>query len=123
MQVSKAFLQDFAYLANRYGWTAADIEEMKAAVGVNEGAGRRYITTLAAAHRAGYEQTQGNGYIRLDAWCALKGWSGLSVPVIEAPCSQQLSPSLKVSLHNHLKDQHEKSRQSIAVSDESQDGG
>lgn len=72
MQVSKSFLQDFAYLANLYGWTAADIEEMKVAVRANEDAGRRYITTLAAAHRAGYEQTPGNHYMRLHTWCALQ---------------------------------------------------
>lgn len=72
MNVSKVFLKDFAYLANRYGWTPADIEEMKAAVRANESAGRRYITTLAAAHRAGYEQTIENNYVRLDAWRAKK---------------------------------------------------
>jgi hypothetical protein len=72
MQVSKSFLQDFAYLANRYGWTAADIEEMKAAVRANEDAGRRYVTTLAAAHRAGYEQTVGNHYMRLHTWRTLQ---------------------------------------------------
>jgi hypothetical protein len=84
MQVSKSFLQDFAYLANRYGWTAADIDEMKAAVRAHEDAGRRYITTLAAAHRAGYEQASENGYIRLNAWCAEQGWpdpfSGTDAP-------------------------------------------
>jgi hypothetical protein len=88
MQVSKSFLQDFAYLANRYGWTAADIEEMKAAVRTNEDAGRRYVTTLAAAHRAGYEQTPDNGYIRLHAWCVESGRPGLSVLNTEAPCTQ-----------------------------------
>jgi hypothetical protein len=75
MQVSETFLRDFAYLANRYGWTAVDIEEMRAAIRANEGNGRRYITTLAAAHRAGYEQTSDNGYIRLNAWCAEQGWA------------------------------------------------
>jgi hypothetical protein len=88
MQVSKSFLQDFAYLANRYGWTAADIEEMKAAVRANEEAGRRYVTTLAAAHRAGYEQTRQNGYIRLHAWCAKKGWPDLVASTPEAPCTR-----------------------------------
>jgi hypothetical protein len=88
MQVSKTFLKDFAYIANRYGWTAADIEEMKAAVRTNEDAGRRYVTTLAAAHRAGYEQTKDNGYIRLHAWCAKQGWPGLSASGMEAPCTQ-----------------------------------
>lgn len=88
MQVSKAFLQDFAYLANRYGWTAADIEEMKAAVRANEGAGRRYITRLAAAHRAGYEQSADNGYMRLNAWCAEKGWPDIATSTGEAPCTR-----------------------------------
>jgi hypothetical protein len=73
VKVSQAFLDDFSYLASRYSWTAADIEEMKAAVRANEPAGRRYITTLAAAHRAGYEQTPENGYIRLRDWCAKTG--------------------------------------------------
>lgn len=76
MQVSKAVLLDFAYLANRYGWTVVDIEEMKAAVRANEDAGRRYVTTLAAAHRAGYEQTPDNHYMRLHVWCALQESSG-----------------------------------------------
>ena len=62
MQVSKYFLRDFAYLANRYGRTAADIEEMNAAVRADKNTGRRYITTLAAAHRARYEQTLHNGW-------------------------------------------------------------
>jgi hypothetical protein len=88
MQISKFFLQDFAYLANCYGWTAADIEEMKAAVRANEEAGRRYVSTLAAAHRAGYEQTQQNGYIRLNAWCAKKGWPDLAASTLEAPCAR-----------------------------------
>jgi hypothetical protein len=86
MQVSKSFLRDFAYLANRYEWTAADIEEMKAAVHSNEDAGRQYITTLAAAHRAGYEQTRDNGYMRLHAWCAEQGW-----PDAYASSSQEVS--------------------------------
>ena len=88
MNVSKSFLQDFAYLANRYGWTAADIEEMKAAVHANEEAGRRYITTLAAAHRAGYEQTPNNGYIRLHAWCVENGRPGFSTSIPEASCTR-----------------------------------
>lgn len=88
MQVSKYFLQDFAYLANRYEWTAADIEEMKAAVRSNEDAGRRYITMLAAAHRAGYEQTSGNGYIRLHAWCIENGRPGFSALTPAVPCTR-----------------------------------
>lgn len=75
MLVSKPFLRDFAYLANRYGWTPADIEEMKAAILAKENSSRRYITTLAAAHRAGYEQTSENGFMGLNVWCAARGWA------------------------------------------------
>ncbi|MBK4739212.1 hypothetical protein [Noviherbaspirillum pedocola] len=86
MLVSKPFLRDFAYLANRYGWTPADIGEMKAAIRANEDVGRRYITTLAAAHRAGYEQTPENGFMRLDVWCAERGWTSFDDP--EGACNQ-----------------------------------
>ena len=74
MKVSKQFLKDFAELANRYGWTPDDIEEMREAIRVNEEDGKRYITALAAAHRAGYEQSRENGYIRLHNWCAANGY-------------------------------------------------
>jgi hypothetical protein len=74
MLVSKSFLRDFAYLANRYGWMPSDIVEMKTAIRANEDSGRRYITTLAAAHRAGYKQTAENRFMRLDIWCAASGW-------------------------------------------------
>ena len=74
MNVSRQFLRDFAYLANRYGWNAADIEEVKAHMREHVEPMRWYWTTLAAAHRAGYEQTKENGFIRLQAWCDLKGW-------------------------------------------------
>ena len=73
MNVSKPFLRDFAYIANRYEWTPADIEEMKAAVRAHPETGKRYITALSAAHRAGYEQTPENGFMRLGAWCAAHG--------------------------------------------------
>lgn len=68
MKVSKQFLRDFAYLANLYGWTAADIEDVKAQTKTNPNEMRTYWTTLAAAHRAGYQQTVANGYMRLTAW-------------------------------------------------------
>lgn len=74
MKGSKQFLKDFAYLANRYRWTPADIEEIKAHTRENPGPIQRYWTNLAIAHRAGYEQTAENGYIRLQAWSAQKGW-------------------------------------------------
>lgn len=75
MKVSKQFLRDFAYLANLYAWTPADIEEIKEQTRANPEAMRRYWTNLAIAHQAGYEQTPENGYIRLREWCLLQGWS------------------------------------------------
>jgi hypothetical protein len=69
MKVSKQFLRDFAYLANFYGWTAADIEDVKAQTRASAEL-RDYWTRLAGAHRAGYKQTEKNGHIRLGAWCA-----------------------------------------------------
>ena len=74
MKVSRQFLRDFAYLANRYGWHAADIEDVKAHMREHVEPMRQYWSRLAAAHRAGYEQTKENGFIRLQAWCDLKGW-------------------------------------------------
>jgi hypothetical protein len=82
MLVSKSFIQDFAYLANRYGWTPADVEEMKAAIRQNEPAGKHYITVLAGAHRDGYVQTPENGHIRLEAWYAQQG-----IAVFQPTCS------------------------------------
>lgn len=67
MKVSRDFLRDFAYLANLYRWDAADIEDVKAQTRAAPEL-RRYWTTLAAAHRAGYEQTRENGFERLEAW-------------------------------------------------------
>ena len=64
-KVSKLFLRDFAELANRYHWSADDIEEMKQFV---RDGGRAYLETLAKAHRDGYEQTEENNFIRLDRW-------------------------------------------------------
>lgn len=68
MKVSKDFLRDFAYLANLYGWDAADIEDVKAQTRANPEPMRRYWTTLAAAHRTGYRQNAANGYERLEVW-------------------------------------------------------
>lgn len=72
MRVSKQFLRDFAYLANRYGWTPADIEDVKQATRENPEL-VRYWQNLAIAHQAGYEQTAENGFIRLREWCAQSG--------------------------------------------------
>ena len=68
MKVSQDFLRDFAYIANLYGWDAADIEDVKAQTRANPDPMRRYWTALAAAHRAGYQQNEANGYERLRVW-------------------------------------------------------
>jgi hypothetical protein len=80
MKVSRQFLQDFAYIANRYGWTAADIEQVKEATRADPDRMCRYWSTLAKAHRAGYEQNAANGFIRLHVWCAANGMEGPSMP-------------------------------------------
>ena len=79
VRVTRAFLADFEYLASRYGWTPTDIEEVKAHTREHFDLMSRYWSTLAAAHRAGYEQTRENGYIRLSAWCEKQGWPNLTL--------------------------------------------
>ena len=73
MNVSRQFLKDFAEIANRYEWNAHDIEDIKAHMRENFEPMKHYWSTLAAAHRAGYEQTKENGFMRLQAWCVEKG--------------------------------------------------
>lgn len=67
MLVSKQFLRDFAYIANYYGWTDADVEEVKKQTRASPEL-RYYWSELAAAHRAGYRQTKENNYMRLAEW-------------------------------------------------------
>ena len=74
MKTSKQFLKDFAYLANYYGWTPADIKDIKAQGSFDSESMARYWTTLANAHRAGYAQTASNGFMRLGLWCSIQGW-------------------------------------------------
>ena len=68
MKVSKQFLRDFAYIANLYGWNAEDVEDAKAQTRTSPGEMCRYWTQLAAAHRAGYQQTAANNFMRLEQW-------------------------------------------------------
>jgi hypothetical protein len=71
MLVSKQFLRDFAYIANVYGWNAEDVEDAKKQTRAHPEL-RSYWTQLAAAHRAGYEQTRANNYMRLDQWLQMQ---------------------------------------------------
>lgn len=65
--VSKAFMRDFAYLANFYGWEASTVEEVKEETRGNPEL-MRYWQRLARAHRQGYRQTRENNWQRLEAW-------------------------------------------------------
>lgn len=72
MKVSKRFIQDFAYIANWYGWSAEDVEDAKAQTRANPDEMVPYWARLAAAHRAGYQQTADNNYMRLGQWLQLR---------------------------------------------------
>jgi len=72
MMFSKQFLRDFACIANLYGWNAEDVEDAKAQTKSNPGELVPYWTRLAAAHRAGYQQTVDNNYMRLGQWLQLQ---------------------------------------------------
>lgn len=76
MKVSKRFLRDFAYIANLYGWNAEDVEDAKAQTRANPDEMCAYWTQLAAAHRAGYQQTRENNFMRLGQWIQLQGGAG-----------------------------------------------
>lgn len=67
MKVSKAFLQDFAYIANLYEWDDRTVEEVKEQTRGSPEL-MRYWQELAAAHRAGYVQNRGNNWMRLGQW-------------------------------------------------------
>ncbi len=67
MLVSRQFLKDFAYIANYYGWTDKEVEEVKAETR-NSPELRYYWQELARAHRQGYRQTKENNYMRLAEW-------------------------------------------------------
>ena len=85
-------MKDFAYLANYYGWTPADIENIKAQTRADPRPMASYWTKLANAHRAGYGQTPANRYIRLQAWCAA---NGQPPPFIAGNCKRAQSNFLR----------------------------
>lgn len=74
MKVSKQFLRDFAYIANLYSWNADDVEDAKVQTRAHPEM-RLYWIQLAAAHRAGYQQTRENNYMRLGQWLQLQATS------------------------------------------------
>lgn len=72
MRVSQSFIDDLKYLSAYYQWSEADKKEVRAAIKDCEPM-VRYFTILAAAHRAGYAQHAGNGFVRLKDWCIERG--------------------------------------------------
>lgn len=72
MRVSQSFVDDLKYLSAYYQWSDADKNEVRAAIKGSEPM-VRYFTILAAAHRAGYSQDAGNGFVRLKDWCIARG--------------------------------------------------
>lgn len=77
MNVSQEFIEDLRYLRRRYEWTDADVAEFKqvliAEAKENKCEMQHFLTVLAKAHRAGYEQDAANGFLRLQTWCAMNG--------------------------------------------------
>ena len=64
----KTLSADLTELAEFYFWDAEDKKEIRAAF-TDSPEMVRFFTVLAAAHRAGYEQSAANRYARLQAWC------------------------------------------------------
>lgn len=65
-------IADLRYLRAYYGWIDEDASDVMQSIKENPDAARYYII-LSAAHRAGYEQTAENNFIRLQIWCGDKG--------------------------------------------------
>lgn len=72
MRLPTEFIDDMRYLRQRYGWTDDDAVQIKEALRDCDPL-VRFFSVLAAAHRAGYEQHAGNGFVRLQQWCLDKG--------------------------------------------------
>lgn len=72
MKYPVTFSDDLKYLATYYEWDAGDKKEIREAFTDCEPM-VRYLTILAAAHRAGYSQDAGNGFVRLKDWCLVNG--------------------------------------------------
>ena len=73
---SQQFVDDIAYLARYYGWDSDDLDDVLAQTESNPDEMYGYWTQLAAAHRAGYQQTPENDYMRLGRWLQLQAGAG-----------------------------------------------
>lgn len=72
MKYPSTFSNDLKELSAFYEWNDEDKKEIRAAFTDCEPM-VRYFTVLAAAHRAGYRQHAGNGFVRLQTWCLDQG--------------------------------------------------
>lgn len=72
MKYPATFSEDLKQLSKYYEWNQADKNEIRKAFTDCEPM-VKYLTTLAAAHRAGYKQDAANGFVRLRTWCLEKG--------------------------------------------------
>lgn len=81
---------DLKYLVTYYGWNEADKKEIRAAF-TDCKPMVHYFTVLAAAHRAGYSQHAGNGFMRLQTWCLEQG--------LPNPFNEDFDPALLDALH------------------------
>lgn len=68
MKVSPEFLADLKYLAAFYLWTDEMKIHVKKAISESPTEFTHYLSSLAAAHRAGYLESKGRG---LAVWCAV----------------------------------------------------
>jgi hypothetical protein len=66
------FSTDLQELSARYDWNAEDKAEFRKAFTDCQPM-VHFLTVLAAAHRAGYEQCASNGFVRLETWCIDNG--------------------------------------------------
>ena len=73
MKYPATLSDDLRYLAVYYQWNDEDKKGVRAAF-TNCPPMVRYFTVLAAAHRAGYSQDAGNGFVRLRDWCLAQGF-------------------------------------------------
>jgi len=69
---SENFIDDIDYLADYYSWTDDDLADVMEQIVANPDEMGRYWIHLAAAHRAGYQQTRENNFMRLGQWLQLQ---------------------------------------------------
>jgi hypothetical protein len=70
MKVSPEFLTDLRYLSAIYAWTEAMKKHVRESVKAHPNEFIQFLSSLAAAHRKGYEESEGRG---LAVWCATNG--------------------------------------------------